>query len=712
MMAAPSSEDIRLKSIACEEALLALVAGAKRQFPSGLIDLREIQNHHERFTQWAGNLGAFHNPESRLSLEYRLRNSPQIRDAILRLLADLCDSTRDALDIVSGKQENRTALPLIDLKLDFGEFDLSSGSESSYASSSGKKAPAASSASEIDELTSAIKGSINSLFKTSIFIRNFAPKQRRQKAAEKTDSFVSQTDEMYIKDRYPLVEQRGRADLVTRLGLANALRRQYFLYCREHNDRLSKTDSAKNRKEIKDEFRNQDPKQRTASTSGQTYTSIIAQTEATELPADNLAHSHISTFLDTEPAPSLISLATTIIKSPEDDIAFPPLPSDAQNNLIFLCPYCLRVVKIKPQDREQQWRKHVLSDLEPYVCTFPGCGLDTFQSQHAWFDHEILVHRGTWRCSQCGEIAGTAEVLENHIKKTHADQISPPQIPAVIEQSRRPIKFIQPAECPFCEGEWAAAAPNPEVAGSVELVVTLDDFRRHLGHHLQRIALFSLPRLRQDRETSSSAVVGGTMDRSLSSVAALSLGDQIVESLVVSTFPPGSHHVYMPEGHLDQLVTTQSIIWEFTGAPDVDFEGQNWAHVGEELIEYILMSAKKVFAISLICGVESSRLRKAMNTFKFTGFNDSNLPIQATKSTEVPWSLLQWPVVMTQKFEQRQWMFLVPIFHTKFLRMELEPHEILPFALIKNERSQDSAEDLWEVSIHESHCEAPIRKVI
>lgn len=356
-------------------------------------------------------------------------------------------------------------------------------------------------------------------------------------------------------------------------------------------------------------------------------------------------------------------------------------------------------------------RKHVLSDLEPYVCTFPGCGLDTFQSQHAWFDHEILVHRGTWRCSQCGEIASTAEVLENHIKKNHADQIPPPQIPAVIEQSRRPIKFIQPAECPFCEGEWAAAAPNPEVTGSVELVVTLHDFRRHLGHHLQRIALFSLPRLRQDRETSSSAVVGGTMDRSLSSVAALSLGDQIVESLVVSTFPPGSHHVYMPEGHLDQLVTTQSIIWEFTGAPDVDFEGQNWAHVGEELIEYILMSAKKVFAISLICGVESSKLRKAMNTFKFTGFNDSNLPIQTTKSTEVPWSLLQWPVVMTQKFEQRQWMFLVPIFHTKFLRMELEPHEILPFALIKNERSQDSAEDLWEVSIHESHCEAPIRKV-
>ncbi|KAG6365669.1 hypothetical protein INS49_007280 [Diaporthe citri] len=288
--------------------------------------------------KWAGNLGSFQDPESRLSLEYRLRNTPLIRDAILQLLADLRDSARSALDIVSGKQENRTALPLIDLETDLAEFEVSSGSESSNLSSSGEEYPAVSSASEIEELTSAIRGSINGLFKTSVFIRRFAPKERRQRAAEKTDSYNSQTDEI--------------------------------------------------------------------------------------------------------------------------------LSSEEQ--------------------------------------------IDT--------------------------------------------------------------------------------------------------------------------------------------------------------------------------------------------------------HVDEGLVEYILKSAKKVFALSLICDVEAGALHEAMKIFRSTDFDDGNLPVKFTDSGEPPWSQLQWPGLVAHKFRQRQWIFLVPIFRRGMLNVNLEPHHILPLALASNERLEGRSHNLWEVTVHEAHQEEPMRK--
>ncbi|KAL2280883.1 hypothetical protein FJTKL_12195 [Diaporthe vaccinii] len=183
-----------------------------------------------------------------------------------------------------------------------------------------------------------------------------------------------------------------------------------------------------------------------------------------------------------------------------------------------------------------------------------------------------------------------------------------------------------------------------------------------------------------------------------------------MEALVVSTFPPGSHQVYMPEGHLDQLITEQSIIGELAGMFNLSSQKQADAHINEGLIEYILKSATKVFAISLICGVEAGALRKAMEVFKSNGFDDGNLPVKFTDSGETPWSQLYWPSLVTHKFRQRQWMFLVPVFRRGMLDVDLEPHHILPFALAANEKPEGRSHNLWEVTVHEAHQEEPMRK--
>lgn len=117
------------------------------------------------------------------------------------------------------------------------------------------------------------------------------------------------------------------------------------------------------------------------------------------------------------------------------------------------------------------------------------------------------MHRNSWVCPRCSGLFESTEALGQHIDECHSQEISNNQITTVIEQSRRPIEFIQPSECPFCDDEWASAEPSA-ISTEETLVVDLDEFRRHLGHHLQQVALFSLPRLNQDQEMDSNDVVG------------------------------------------------------------------------------------------------------------------------------------------------------------------------------------------------------------
>ena len=149
-------------------------------------------------------------------------------------------------------------------------------------------------------------------------------------------------------------------------------------------------------------------------------------------------------------------------------------------------------------------RKHVLEDLEPYICTFSSCSLDSFHSQHAWFQHELLMHRSQWICSQCSVSLGSSHDLERHIRRNHHAIFSERQLPIIVDLSKRPVDSIRPSECPFCDGLWAKADSSPTLSDSA-LVVDLHQFRRHVGYHMQQIALFALPRLSHDHDQDGSA---------------------------------------------------------------------------------------------------------------------------------------------------------------------------------------------------------------
>ncbi|KAK2759476.1 hypothetical protein FQN54_002954 [Arachnomyces sp. PD_36] len=509
---------------------------------------RDVLQMQERYDQWAGNLGALQNFKSESSLVHRLRHAPLVGESILRTLTDLLASGQAgekllliislvhgltlsvATDIAAGRRPNRVSGPLaIDADTDTSEFEISSESDVSSDQSLGNENDILAPTSEIRELVSAINIGLDSLFKASMFIRNHAPTDKRRRAT-KTKPFDNTADVMYVKDRYPLIAQNNGA-LAVRLGEANARRRQYFKYRRQHEQRLSQpkeytghlvkrpggqpevtAGNVENTGNAGDSGNPGDAGPTKSTLTGETRSTQFAETEATEFIADEAAQAKMFGIGDVPPAKSVVSFATSIAESSDDELPFPPVPTEGSGGSPFICPYCLTIQQLKRQGMEQQWRKHVVQDLEPYICTFPSCGgLGSFHSQRAWFEHELEVHRSQWVCPRCPDTFESPEYLEAHIDLRHGGIYSHNQLPMITDQSKRPVSSIEPGECPFCDDPWAGG--DPTKTSDEVLVVSTEQFRKHLGHHMQQVALFSLPRLQSSQDRSLGSVDVGASDR-------------------------------------------------------------------------------------------------------------------------------------------------------------------------------------------------------
>ncbi|KAK1489099.1 hypothetical protein CTAM01_11248 [Colletotrichum tamarilloi] len=267
---------------------------------------RDFAQLLERFEQWAGNLGALRQPSSKLSLDHRLRDSPTVTASIFSMLEDLNESAKMATEIVSGRRPNRV-VPTLDITdEELEEFDISSSSSESGASttSNSTRDSRHGKPSEIQKLLSAIRTSLNSLFKASVFIRKFAPEDRRQRAS-KTKPFVNTADLMYIKDKYSILWETNEP-LAIRLAEANARRRQYFKYRQQHQEKLAsqQDDIIMGRRDahLRAEPKPIDgePLPQGSIVSAMTKPSILAETEATEFVVDIKSQTVVQTLVGHE----------------------------------------------------------------------------------------------------------------------------------------------------------------------------------------------------------------------------------------------------------------------------------------------------------------------------------------------------------------------------------------------------------------------------
>ncbi|KAI8720225.1 hypothetical protein NCS52_00467500 [Fusarium sp. LHS14.1] len=146
------------------------------------------------------------------------------------------------------------------------------------------------------------------------------------------------------------------------------------------------------------------------------------------------------------------------------------------------CPYC-RATQVL--DTQAEWRKHLLSDLQPYVCTFKDCTSNLFPTQKEWLTHEMTAHLQRWTCTVCDEakkpIFETLSKIKEHLEATH--NTAKEDLTEALKASQVPLKPFKASSCPLCD-EWEPPAEDSQ---------SVKEFYQHVGKHQQLLALEALP---------------------------------------------------------------------------------------------------------------------------------------------------------------------------------------------------------------------------
>lgn len=121
-------------------------------------------------------------------------------------------------------------------------------------------------------------------------------------------------------------------------------------------------------------------------------------------------------------------------------------------------------------------RKHVLSDLQPYVCTYPDCQLNDhfFEKKDDWYQHESRVHRVQWFCNtETHDPFIDIEDFLDHMHKIHSEPLDKAQLLSFRRGFQRP-SGAHSGTCTLCNKETSR-------------------LKSHIARHLEQLALFAIP---------------------------------------------------------------------------------------------------------------------------------------------------------------------------------------------------------------------------
>ncbi|OPB37609.1 hypothetical protein A0O28_0045210 [Trichoderma guizhouense] len=267
--------------------------------------------------------------------------------------------------------------------------------------------------------------------------------------------------------------------LVLRIAQANGIRRQQFAYWRKHKNKLR--EHAAVVVEV--------PTHNLPTTShiiqledkNEKVKAPLTVTTATQLrPSHEIGNEfgkeNVMTLAVSEYAPSAWNPS-------KDIVSFPPAPKISTGIEFFECPYCYTICPASILS-EKAWRAHLIRDLRPYICTFEHClnSEQLYDSRDDWIEHETSTHQTVFRCPLHEEETFiTLATYEEHTQKYH-------------DEDAIPLGFATSTatnihrSCPIC---------------SVVLGTT-QNLQSHIALHLERFAMFSLPRCIDDNNDGSS----------------------------------------------------------------------------------------------------------------------------------------------------------------------------------------------------------------
>ncbi|KAF7538248.1 hypothetical protein G7054_g3084 [Neopestalotiopsis clavispora] len=442
-------------------------------------DRKEILSLHisvvidtsDKFGLWKTDSGSTLPPESRLSLEERLKGAPELIEELHEILQSLGETLQDVIGIITGVREHRFVF-----KGTISQVDEKSAELNEFES-----IPTTTTTTELADLMDIASDTIGSLLKLVRLIRKATSRDRHSRALQsQPEPFLDCFDINYVRERYPKLDQRMNQWLIERLGRAITMRRQFLRYFREHKERLhiSSTNAIKmlateglstqqpltTINAQAPEGRGQGVIQGGLSTNASTFD--ISRFNKYQSRDNILPFEDVE---DVEDVSSSVSVSTSVAVSSENVRLHLPNLED-----------------IKKTSGEEQ---------------FFECPL-----QREWFDHELEHHRRQWTCSLCE--AGPFDESHSfrvHLTRKHPEfQFSEEAMEALTVTSQHPVGNISAKECPFCD-DWhlhlcesrSRTKRGKSDSGKLpadDVVVPVINFRRHVAIHLEQLALFSIPR--------------------------------------------------------------------------------------------------------------------------------------------------------------------------------------------------------------------------
>ncbi|EAQ90239.1 hypothetical protein CHGG_02174 [Chaetomium globosum CBS 148.51] len=472
----------------------------------------EFETILTRLSIWAGSMGVL--APSHASLDERLHSGDhdEIRDVLCHLLGRLKETLQLAMEPPAQESEGESegsdpsdSDSLVSLDM----ADNVLGMEGRPPLDASPVVKANDIISRLYRLSSAIRKPVSSRENERVrkFAQDLVNRPDMQSQAEELDSLGSfarwLTGYKYPKAPQPLVE---------RLVSSVAFRRARLLYRHRHQSKLQQGVPKVVRERGNDFHMNP---------------------ERAAAAAQGLAGNVPALGFDPGPSPSVVFSAT--VASSVDrrryqsfgksvplsgitqtavnrrrNLDVPPYsgPTDESSDQAF-CPYCTRAIDMK-ETREPRWTRHILKDIEPYICLFPDCGDDglSFRSSDEWLRH-MQQHTLVWSCQIVGhesEVYRSSEELEDHIRSAHSDSVTDSQIPYLVRSSARPHPDLFSVLASSWNLAATGASDNPtepraspvcilcqEEIGSQSGTESEGNLCDHILNHLEEMALFSLP---------------------------------------------------------------------------------------------------------------------------------------------------------------------------------------------------------------------------
>ena len=176
----------------------------------------------------------------------------------------------------------------------------------------------------------------------------------------------------------------------------------------------------------------------------------------------------------------------------------------------FPCPYCQLTVSIGPS--KATWKRHLLDDLEPYVCTYDNCHEPDrmFRRKSEWTQHESQ-HQTYFTCGEDDhDTYADVKPFMEHMIAAHNQKVESLSASGSLDIFRR-VRSQPGGICVFC-GCWKRS------------------LKHHVARHLQRIASFAFP------------TTGGYTEPT---------EDQDGDSHVVQRSPPGTESLHFASSSED-----------------------------------------------------------------------------------------------------------------------------------------------------------------